>query len=138
MTTIGTRLREERKRLGHSQSQFAELASIHKNAQGNYESDLRRPDADYLVQIAKAGVDVGYVLFGELSGATLQPDEQELLATYRALDPRGKQAALGALSGLQQPVSGASIRVGGDVGQYFEGDQTGPVSIDMSKGKKKR
>jgi hypothetical protein len=38
---------------------------------------------------------------------------------------------------MQEPAA-PSIRVGGNVGQYFEGDQTGDVKIDMSKGRKKR
>ena len=137
-STIGSRLREERKRLGQSQSEFAEVAGIHKNAQGNYESDLRRPDADYLVQIATAGVDVAYVLFGVPSSAALQADEQALLMAYRSLDARGKAAAIGAMSGLSQPPATTAIKVQGDVGQYVDGSINTPFTIDMSKGKKKR
>lgn len=137
-STIGSRLREERKRLRQSQSEFAEQAGVHKNAQGNYESDLRRPDADYLVQIATAGVDVHYVLFGMPSGAALLPDEQALLSAYRSLDVRGKAAAIGAMAGLSQPPTTTSIKVQGDVGQYVDGSINTPFTIDMSKGKKKR
>ncbi|MGA4081131.1 helix-turn-helix domain-containing protein [Ralstonia nicotianae] len=114
-STIGSRLRAERKRLGHSQSQFAELAGVHKNAQGNYESDLRRPDADYLTQIAVIGVDVLYVLFGEPSSGSLLPDEQALLAAYRALDARGKAASIGAVVGLAhtEPTATPKQRISG-------------------------
>ncbi|WP_247319020.1 helix-turn-helix domain-containing protein [Ralstonia pseudosolanacearum] len=101
-STIGGRLREERKRLGHSQSQFAELAGVHKNAQGNYESDLRRPDTDYLVQIAQAGVDVPYVLFGEHSSASLAPDEAMLLHGWRRLDKRARAGVLALMGGLEE------------------------------------
>jgi len=138
MSTVGDRLKEERKRLGLNQTDLAAAGGVQKNAQGNYEADLRSPDAGYLAAVAAHGIDVQYVLTGERSSKAIAPDEQALLAAYRALDARGKLAAIGALTGLQQPASGSSIRVGGDVGQYFEGNQTGAVSIDMSKGRKKR
>ncbi|WP_172830388.1 helix-turn-helix domain-containing protein [Ralstonia solanacearum] len=115
-STIGGRLRAERKRLGHSQSKFAELAGIHKNAQGNYESDLRRPDADYLVQIAEAGVDVLYVLFGEHSGAGLAPDESMLLHGWRRLDKRARAGVLALMGGLEEvdePATATTTRASG-------------------------
>jgi transcriptional regulator with XRE-family HTH domain len=132
---IAERLREERKRLGLTQERFGAEGGVGKLAQLNYEKGERSPDAAYLSAIALVGVDVSYVLTGERCGAAMTPDESALLAAYRALDARGKQAALGALSGLRQPVPAASLRIAGDIGQYFEGDQTGAVNIDMSKGK---
>lgn len=62
MIDIGKRLRQERKRLGLSQKEMGELGGVAANAQGKYESGERAPRADYLAALAKAGVDVLFVL----------------------------------------------------------------------------
>jgi transcriptional regulator with XRE-family HTH domain len=62
---ISTRLREERKRLGLSQTEFAAKAKVHLKSQMNYEKGDRAPDAAYLSAIAAAGADVLYILTGE-------------------------------------------------------------------------
>jgi phage repressor protein C with HTH and peptisase S24 domain/DNA-binding XRE family transcriptional regulator len=65
MSTIGERLREERQRLGLSQTALAATASVGKHSQINYESDRNAPDANYLTAAAKQGVDIYYVLTGQ-------------------------------------------------------------------------
>ncbi len=62
MKEIGKRLREERGRLGLSQRDFGLLGGVAANAQGKYEGGERAPRADYLAALARAGVDVQYVL----------------------------------------------------------------------------
>jgi transcriptional regulator with XRE-family HTH domain len=62
MNEIGTRLRQERKRLGLSQKEMGLLGGVAANAQGKYESGERVPKADYLAALSRAGVDVLYVL----------------------------------------------------------------------------
>lgn len=106
---IAERLREERKRLGLTQERFGAEGGVGKLAQLNYEKGERSPDAAYLSAIALAGVDVSYVLTGERAGVALAPDEAALLAAYRALDVRGRAAAVGAVAGLSvQPVHGGT------------------------------
>ncbi|WP_332451459.1 helix-turn-helix transcriptional regulator [Burkholderia ubonensis] len=98
MNTIGSRLREERLRLGLSQDEFAAVGGVLRRAQSNYESDERSPDAKYLTAVAELGVDVMYILLGRRGGAgeqgaDAQPiDEQELLESYRQLNEAGKAA----------------------------------------------
>lgn len=65
MGTYGARLREERERLGLSQAEFAALGGVARRAQIRYESDERVPDLGYLSGLARAGVDVPYVVGGE-------------------------------------------------------------------------
>lgn len=60
--TIGQRLREERKRLSLSQTDFAKAVGVHLNTQSRYEKGERGPDGAYLQAIGKIGVDVGYVM----------------------------------------------------------------------------
>jgi len=63
--TIGDRLRKERERLDLSQTDFAALAGSSKRAQIRYESGERSPDAEYLAKIAKAGVDIYWIITGK-------------------------------------------------------------------------
>jgi phage repressor protein C with HTH and peptisase S24 domain len=73
MVSLGERLREERERLGMSQTQFGDLAQVTKKTQMLYEGDQRSPKADYLTAIAEQGVDVQYVLTGNRSVPFAQP-----------------------------------------------------------------
>ncbi|MBD8573833.1 helix-turn-helix transcriptional regulator [Pseudomonas syringae] len=65
MIGIGPRLKRERIRLKLSQSALGTIGGVETNAQGNYESGLRFPRADYLSRIAEAGVDITYVITGQ-------------------------------------------------------------------------
>ncbi|RKU01957.1 transcriptional regulator [Burkholderia sp. Nafp2/4-1b] len=98
MSTIGSRLREERLRIGLSQEEFAAVGGVLRRAQSNYESDERSPDARYLTAVAELGVDVLYVLRGIKAGhggeaptaTSFDADERELIEDYRQLNPAGK------------------------------------------------
>ena len=90
---IGGRLREERLNLGLTQTEFAELAGVGKNAQSKYEKGERFPDSNYLAAIAVEGVDVLYVITGVRSGASnLKPDEEALLNNYRHTSQEGRKS----------------------------------------------
>jgi transcriptional regulator with XRE-family HTH domain len=103
MNTIGMRLKQERKRLGMTQPDFALVGGVEKGTQINYEQDKRFPDVKYLLVIAAIGIDTHYILHGEPSQASLTKDEAELLFGYRALDVRGKVVALGMIETLKTP-----------------------------------
>lgn len=62
--SIGARLKEERLRLGLSQTDFAGLAGSSKGAQLKWEKDDASPNALALNEFAKAGADVNYILTG--------------------------------------------------------------------------
>ncbi|SEI62209.1 helix-turn-helix domain-containing protein [Pseudomonas sp. NFR16] len=88
MSGIGTRIREERERLGLSQRAFGEIGGVEPNAQGKYESGDRTPKADYLANVAAKGVDVLYVLTGNRTPApieSLSQIEEWVLGSYRSL-----------------------------------------------------
>jgi transcriptional regulator with XRE-family HTH domain len=137
MTDLCNRLREERKRLGLNQADFAALGGVKKDAQLNYESGARTPDAAYLAAVASAGVDVLYVLLGEAAVAAISSDEKELILGYRQLDIRGKAGVLGMVGGMNAPEETAKAIFHGDIGQVVHGDQTGPVSFSVG-GKKNK
>lgn len=90
MNTFGFILKEERERLGLSQTEFSEACGVKRVAQGNYENNKRNPDAAYLIAAAKLGVDVSYLITGvrmspitPLYGIVNNADEAEILAEYR-------------------------------------------------------
>ncbi|TCS70739.1 hypothetical protein EDC61_11466 [Sulfuritortus calidifontis] len=58
-----SRLRQERERLGLSQTDFASIGGASKGSQILYEKG-KPPTADYLANIAAAGADVIYILTG--------------------------------------------------------------------------
>ena len=97
------RLKEERERLGHSQTAFAALAGASKHAQINWEKGAASPNAAALAAWADAGLDVLYVVTGQRSQpvpptATLPPRQRALLDNFEHTDEEGKrhveQAAL--------------------------------------------
>lgn len=130
MTTIGGRLREERERLGQSQSAFGERCGVKKTSQINYEADRRMPDAAYLRAAEEVGVDVLYVLTGNRQvtaaaahmrphpgGAvsTRMPDDQALVLSaeehalidnYRHASEEGRRAVEAAAAALAKPEPG--------------------------------
>lgn len=102
---IGERLKEERTRLGLNQTDFAAVAKVSKTTQFNYEKGERSPDADYLVAVAEAGVDVLYLLTGKRMPATadsLGADESEVLNNYRSLPDSDRAAVRRMTSALAE------------------------------------
>ncbi|MGR3885621.1 helix-turn-helix domain-containing protein [Pseudomonas sp. 1152_12] len=63
--SIGSRLKAERVRLGLSQAAIGNIGGVAVNAQGRYENGIRFPRADYLANVASAGVDVLFVITGK-------------------------------------------------------------------------
>jgi len=63
---FGNNLRLERHRLGLTQSELAELGGVSKTSQVSYEAGASRPDSQYLSNVARAGVNVSWLLTGEV------------------------------------------------------------------------
>ncbi len=111
-STIGSRLRSERLRLGVSQSALAEACGAKKTSQINYEAGRTYPDADYLVKAAAVGVDVLYVLTGERApispepgaafSAALTGEEAALVDNFRHSSAEGRCAIAAAGAALAQ------------------------------------
>lgn len=141
---IGSRLKEERLRLGLSQTQFADLGGVQKQAQLRYEKGERAPGADYLAAVASAGADVLYILVGRRDTAMLSPDEAMVLAGYRSLDASGRSGVLGMMGGMITQSASSNEREhkvkqnfkGATVGQQIKGDITAPFSINMGSAKR--
>ena len=95
MSGIGSRLRQERERLGLSQKAFGVIGGVEANAQGKYENGDRAPKADYLSRVAERGVDVLYVLTGTPTPTlvdNLSQIEEKVLVSYRVLQKEDQDA----------------------------------------------
>ena len=65
MADIGSRLCEERKRLGLSQQNLADSVGVDRRAIGRYEKGENVPGGAILASFAKLGANVHYILTGE-------------------------------------------------------------------------
>jgi transcriptional regulator with XRE-family HTH domain len=85
--SIGSRIKEERLRLGLSQEGLAKIAGVQRRAHIRYEHDERLPDAAYLSALAGAGADINYILTGRRERpASELTDRARLLAAIEAIE----------------------------------------------------
>lgn len=94
---IGDRLKEERERLGFSQTEFSAVAGASKNSQYNYEKGDRSPDANYLAAVAEKGVDILYVVTGERkpqAADSIGAEALEFLKLYEDVGEADRQVLL--------------------------------------------
>jgi transcriptional regulator with XRE-family HTH domain len=160
MSVFSERLKEERKRLNLNQTDFGEIAGVGKEAQLHYEKGNRCPDADYLMAVAAAGVDVLYLLTGKRMSAldmALSADEADLVAAYRRADSHTPVSARQLIAKLASSLApedtsiqrprdanpsqqGLRISIGGSVGQHVEGNATisAPQTFHVGSSKKQK
>lgn len=62
--SFGERLREERLRIGMTQTEMAEIGGVKRTTQHIYETDIRTPDLTYLMRVRDAGADLSYLVLG--------------------------------------------------------------------------
>lgn len=109
--TLGTRLRDARKRSGYTQKQLAQKIGAKHNSVSNWENGLNMPDPATIEAICNVlDVTPNYLLMGaeyitdSPSGEGFTLVEMELVRKYRRLD-RGTKGAVDALlnyfSGLE-------------------------------------
>jgi transcriptional regulator with XRE-family HTH domain len=97
---FGERLKEERKRTGLNQSDFAKLGGVHRNSQTEYETGKTAPNADYLIAIAGGGVDVSYLLTGVRAAGAMTEAESALVANIRRLPAQPRDNILALVASL--------------------------------------
>ena len=74
---FGHRLRDERERLGLSQTALASVAGIKRLAQSQYEKESSSPSVRYLAAIAPTGINLDYVVFGRITGEERLTEEEK-------------------------------------------------------------
>jgi transcriptional regulator with XRE-family HTH domain len=117
---FGSRLAEERKRLGLKQAEFAALVGTDVPKQSLYENDRRELRADYLARLADAKVDIVYVLTGQRAeGDWMDEAASQLLSAFLCLPPDTRDALVGLVSNLRDHLSrGASRTVHAAASSY--------------------
>lgn len=136
MSDFSGRLKEERKRLGKTQTEWGEICGVGANAQLLYEKGKRTPDSDYLLKGIEAGMDVMYLLTGERTAGLLSTDEQELVSLFRQASLAIKMAAIAALHGGINATTRQDVLIEGDVvGQVARGNITNEKSVIFKKPK---
>ncbi|KXO86192.1 alpha/beta hydrolase [Acinetobacter venetianus] len=86
LSTRGSRLREERKRLGlNNQEDLAEILAVKKNSVVRYEKHNAPLDTDQLDLLEDHGFNIPYILWGhvEIQSSDLTEDEEKLIQLYR-------------------------------------------------------
>lgn len=99
LVLIGGRLAEERKRLGWSPDDAAQIGGIGRASHYRYEGGTKAPPTEYLLALAGHGLDMLYVLTGQRGVDTvgrLSAEEAALVDNYRASSPE-HQASLRAV-----------------------------------------
>lgn len=151
-SSLGARLKEERKRLALSQDDAGGLAGVSREMWGKYERNVGVPGGDAFARLLHAGFDVHYVLIGRRSGdpmpAAISKGGRALLDIYDSLDDQLRDAIDGvvrAAAGKLRPRSQGSRELKsaqvfhGDVGQVVrvKGNsglmQTGDVNFGSQK-----
>ncbi|QPF74218.1 helix-turn-helix transcriptional regulator [Roseateles sp. DAIF2] len=126
--SVQERFKAERERLRLTQPQAADLTGVGKTTVINWEKGLSSPTAVQLAELAKAGMDVLYVITGDHAGGvspapTLSAEEQTMLDYFRDASKEVRRAALGALLGAPAVMK----QVGGSHSQHNSG--AGSVQI---------
>lgn len=98
--TIEKRLKEERERIGLSQSSFGGLTQVVKQTVIQWEKGVSAPNAIQLAALSQAGVDVMYIVTGvrSMPMKTFGPRQQALLDNYEHSDDEGKKIIEGTAS----------------------------------------
>ncbi len=127
------RIREERERLGFTQAQFAGIGKVTPRSQQNYETTERKPDADYLAEIAKIGADITYIVTGQRTQNSVNELDSKLLSAFRSASPSVQAFVLQGL-GIQAeqikdaPTTTFQNTIHGSVGQQVNNPQ-GAVTL---------
>ncbi|WP_060417856.1 helix-turn-helix domain-containing protein [Serratia marcescens] len=83
----GDRLRQERERLGHTQTAMAKICGVAFRTYCDYEAGKTEPKASLFEAIHAAGADVMYILTGQkIPPQQISTEEQKLVENYRAMD----------------------------------------------------
>lgn len=90
---LNERLRKIRNDMGLTQADFAELGGVKVLAQTNYERGMRVPSLEYLLKLKESGVDINFIIFGEVVDVNgLSSMEHKLLFAYQNASKERKQA----------------------------------------------
>jgi transcriptional regulator with XRE-family HTH domain len=119
------RLREERKRKGLSQTEFAALGGVKKLSQLQYEKGERLPSLEYIASLVRCDrqIDVGFILTGVRS----DKERLEKEALWRVL---GHVQGWLSLTQFDEEFHAALMLALEEQTQFWEGKEFGSASFD--------
>ena len=107
LVEFADRLKVERKARGLNQTSFARLGGVGLQSQSRYENADNEPSAEYLANLAHAGIDVVFILTGSRSGDALTDRESALITNCRTLSDDFVEA----LVALARAATGTGLQV---------------------------
>ncbi|WP_237656301.1 helix-turn-helix domain-containing protein [Xanthomonas translucens] len=113
-------MKDERKRIGLTQTELAERCGLTKRSQVNIEKDEHVPGGTYLAAASEMGIDVLYVLTGQRQG--MSTEEVQLVSAYRLAPPEVRLAVAAALGATAKAAGRAKLVMHqSDIGQVLSG-----------------
>lgn len=102
---IGSRIKEERARLGLSQAEAAEKTGISREMWGKYERGSAIPGGEVLFSFASIGADMQFIMTGQrpAQAATLSPREAALVDNFKNMVDEDKRAIERLADAVQKP-----------------------------------
>ncbi len=103
------RLRAQREAKGMTQAELAEALGVSKSAVGNYETGVSMPREETLLRLFQVlDAEPNYLFQDSYAGgkSVLTPQEEALLARWRALSAKGKRAVTAVLDAAEEDRSG--------------------------------
>lgn len=97
---IGARLKSERKRLGYTAKQIAQLMGVTLDVYATYETGQGDPGVYRLPRLSACGFDVLYILTAERHRP--MEEENELLSRFRELSQRGRASVFTTIDALER------------------------------------
>jgi len=94
LDAFARRLREARIEARANQSEFAEWGGAKKNSQIGYEAGKTPPTVEYLLNLERHGVDIGYVLTGHRNDGSLGFEQNLLFELFGKLSSREREAVM--------------------------------------------
>lgn len=80
LATIGIRIRQIRESFGKSRDDFANTLGISRNTLQRYETDERKPDADFLIALnEKYNISANWILFGNSHQSENSDNDEDYL-----------------------------------------------------------
>lgn len=144
MTSIGKRLRSERKRLKKTLPEFSIMGGMTKNTEGNYEkepgeSGYSSPSLDYLIKLGEAGVDVHYIIFGTYRPEIVKQEIDELIVLLMQMPDAHRAISFSILTMFQETASAGSLEKAAELwravrlfGQFFKLDKAGRELVEFT------
>lgn len=132
---FAARLREDRLRVCPKQLDFAEISGLQNTEISALEKGKVKIRADHLAQLAKAGIDILYVITGQRGGEMLDARESLLFDAFRSLDDVGQATVLLVVAKMApaQPVHFTPKAVIDEVSRVFA-SESGRNVFDPSTG----